>query len=270
MHLIGGKDYYDTAAPFNTDRSRPFVRTRLDKYPDDALMEFPQFAFHSGIEWKDSYGYRDGYVIRVNGKSYTHKINTINIIFCGVMYNGVMVEYYQSGGMTEGPVPIPVHHFKFFWNKEEFQEYLTENKFELRTEKYSKWLLKDIDEESLPLDSNTMTRYFMPQILTGNIAEFLIEKEICTAIPVMESRKYKNNLKWKVNTDGLHTLGLQKRLPAWQAYQELDMFLGSILVRDEDRQVVVSDASKLAKHGFDGYSFKNKVHPSKPRATNHA
>lgn len=59
----------------------------------------------------------------------------------------------------------------------------------------------------------------------------------------------------------LAAINFAKVVPAPQAFQEIAMYLGS-LAAPEPAMVVVSDKSRLLKHGFDGMSFKKS--PKKP------
>jgi len=45
---------------------------------------------------------------------------------------------------------------------------------------------------------------------------------------------------------------------AWQAYQELDMYLGSLAAPDTKPPVQVSDPDRIKQHGFDKQSFRKR------------
>lgn len=75
-----------------------------------------------------------------------------------------------------------------------------------------------------------------------------------------------NGKDWSINHSGLGKIGFASVIDPWTAYQEIEMFLGSLLVDDKDKMVVLSDKSKALKYGFDKYSFRNTNHPSKPRS----
>lgn len=53
----------------------------------------------------------------------------------------------------------------------------------------------------------------------------------------------------------LHDLQFFRKLDAWQAYQELSMFLGN-LAAPERNTVQIEDKYRIAQHGFDKWSFR--------------
>jgi hypothetical protein len=50
---------------------------------------------------------------------------------------------------------------------------------------------------------------------------------------------------------------LYRRLDAWQAFQELSMFLGNIAAPDRT-PVTVADQDRIVQHGFDRWSFRKR------------
>lgn len=53
---------------------------------------------------------------------------------------------------------------------------------------------------------------------------------------------------------------------AYQAYQEIGMFLGGVLPRKEPDTIEVNEACKVRQKGFDSWSFRKKTSKSKPFA----
>lgn len=68
------------------------------------------------------------------------------------------------------------------------------------------------------------------------------------------------NEKFRVNTYKLNILlgelNFQQTLDPYSAYQEIEMFLGTILVDNQDKNDIMSDELKRDSKGMDEYSFK--------------
>ncbi len=54
----------------------------------------------------------------------------------------------------------------------------------------------------------------------------------------------------------LSDTSMPKIIPAWNIYQELDMFLGNNMAKQEERGFTGSDEIRRDQHGFDEWSFK--------------
>lgn len=60
----------------------------------------------------------------------------------------------------------------------------------------------------------------------------------------------------------LSSIDFARRMDAWQAYQELSMFLGNIAA-PEPITLPITDKDRHQQHGFDEYSFRKLPSPSK-------
>lgn len=56
----------------------------------------------------------------------------------------------------------------------------------------------------------------------------------------------------------LKTFEFFRVFDAWQAYQELDMYLGALSAPDTKPPVQVADADRIQQHGFDRQSFRKR------------
>jgi hypothetical protein len=56
---------------------------------------------------------------------------------------------------------------------------------------------------------------------------------------------------------------LYKRFNAFQAHQEIEMFLGGVLGKPEKEIIEISEKDKLIQHGMDKWSFKNPDPPKR-------
>lgn len=229
MRIIGGHDYYDGAVPFDTDKSRVFLR-------DSKELELPpaeRFVFkikeYKNVDW-------------------AHILDCIEVIFCGKRYRGIRLIQTYSLGVTYRVNTITC------WHPHQIRNFVIFDKKPKFTYEPD-W--RCVYEE-------TLENYFTPNPVDEKTFKFLLEHRVMVAIRQFNAFDNDKQI-WVVNSDGLKDLNFGSVLPTWDAYQELEMFLGTILVGDEDRMVKVSDTTKLKKYGFDGMSFKNPVHRNKPR-----
>lgn len=158
-------------------------------------------------------------------------VSTVEVIFCGTYYFGVT--YRTDRGI------------KYYWKYSD----LIDDKidfFDYDWNNSSKELKKRLEEEFVP-------RKFFDQ-------DALIRNNVVIAV------RFREENQWSKNPTGLKEIGFASVVPPWEAYQEIEMFLGTILVNDQSKMVSVSDKSKALKYGFDKYSFRNINHPAKPRS----
>jgi hypothetical protein len=66
----------------------------------------------------------------------------------------------------------------------------------------------------------------------------------------------------------LRDFNFVKLIDPYTAYQEINMFLGSIMTRPEKPMLTISDKDKIQQHGFDKFSFKAMKGDKKPRSKN--
>lgn len=73
-----------------------------------------------------------------------------------------------------------------------------------------------------------------------------------------DRRKY---IQYEVNSK-LSLVNFQAVMTPWQTYQEIEMFLGTILVENQDKPAIMNDELKRDSKGFNEWSFK-QVGPKK-------
>ena len=226
MRIIGGHDYYDGVIPFDSDRERVFVRDRKE------IELVP--VDNSRLQIKSTM------------RPVIQSLEKLEVIFCGKRYRGIRI---MEQTRNYQPL-IDV----FAWTKERALQHV---EFDERPA----WR-GPLEEQIYEGD---VDRYFIPTPVDEKTFALLRKHKILIAIANHSRYSNLDNDIWRVNSDELRRLHFGSIMPAWEAYQELEMFLGTILVNDNDKMVTVSEQSKLAKHGFDKWSFKNPVHRNKPR-----
>jgi len=255
MKLIGGKDYYDGVTGFDTDDRIRFVRQNYDK--SEARPKDKIFTFRSPYK-----------ILAAKRKSLSWRpeladLRTIEIIFCGRMYMG----FLRSEVHVHEDTKLPSVTYKSFWNGASLLAELDRQECELRTrDSY----LFDPSKSVKFLTNETIDEYFEPKDLPQRDIEMLIEEQvvhsICATTNTIGYVRYSDSYPaWHDNTDGLKRFGFASVVDPWQAYQQIDMWLGSQLARDEDNMVRLDDKELIQKHGFDKTSFRNTHHQGKPR-----
>jgi hypothetical protein len=59
-----------------------------------------------------------------------------------------------------------------------------------------------------------------------------------------------------VRNPNLAQIGFEKIFPPWYAYQEVEMYLGSVLCKKENPRCIIDDNILREAKGFDGRSFR--------------
>ncbi len=262
MRLIGGKDYYDGVTGFDTDERRVFVRSNLAKaeartidqvYPYETDLVFENFKKTS--RW------------RTESADLSH----IYVIFCGVLYRGLYRS--ESTYNTDSQSRSTTYHC--FWDATSALEELKRQECQLYDDEY-RWKRYGSTIDQKRVIASTVDKFFEPQTLPQAITDILIAENIVHSIRLgnisgLKKSAFNGNMyatdypAWYDNTDGLKTIGFARVVDPWQAYQQIDMWLGSQLAKEEDNMVQLSDNELIAKHGFDKVSFRNTHHVGKPR-----
>lgn len=232
MKIIGGYDYYDTIGGYQKDDSRVFLRQKPYSYEtkdthEVVILSLPRaITFHHYIDTP---------------------MSTIEVIFCGKYYFGVCLDILSTK--------------KYIWTFEDFEASVASKEIKFYDKNYYSYTsekVKIIDKfKELFIRKN----YKPEKELIDN--GVVIATRTGTGFPEYNSDK--RNFRWSKNPSGLKDINFASVVPPWEAYQEIEMYLGTILVNDDVNMVKVSDETKLFKYGFDKWSFKNKIHPAKPR-----
>ena len=261
MRLIGGKDYYDGAVGFDNDNQRVFIRDRLEFYTkgqkDPIILPVPEFNQDIRIEF-DATNYRMRYGYTTYNDPFTKKdyiMGTEMVYFCGFLYRYEVLKEVINNGVYGTEYKTE----RFITTFDEYQEFFLD-RFNQKLAKRPKRKMYPFEKKYITYYSDNISDYFKPIPVNS---EYLRQNKVICAIYVRLDRN--SDRLWALNTDGLDTVGFQKIMSQWQAYQEIEMFPGTILVDDADKMVKLSDDKVLTKHGFDKWSFRNKVHPAKPR-----
>lgn len=256
MRFIGGKDYYDGVTGFDTDDRIVFIRQNFAKAehrPKDKV-----YGYESTLVF-------DNYSRKSRWKHEGADLGTIDVIFCGLLYRGLVrteTKYNADAGQHSTT-------YHCFWDHTSALAELERQDCKLHDDDFA-WRPHGVTTERKRVTPDTFHKYFEPQPLPQRITDMLIADNVVHSIqlgmvPDYHPKYTTNYPKWVDNTDGLKAIGFASVIDPWQAYQQIDMWLGSQLARDEDNMVKLSDKELIAKHGFDKVSFRNTHHAGKPR-----
>jgi hypothetical protein len=152
-----------------------------------------------------------------SSKEYDFTNNRLLVIFCGKIYKGIeIIKFKKNSNESETT---------YFYNFEEFNIYLDENKISYKEVKYK----------------NNVKKYFDLSLLS-KYKEFCIENKLTIAVMT------EDNL--LINCP-LNRFQFYKVYDTYTAYQELNMWLTGTLSYPQNIMVEVSNETKIEKAGFD-------------------
>ena len=89
-------------------------------------------------------------------------------------------------------------------------------------------------------------------------------RELNTPVFIYDSERRKPRTSDALTIDPiLKDYEFYKVVDAFQAFQEISMFIGGVLGRGEKEIIVVEDKYKIAQHGFDKWSFRKEPETKK-------
>jgi hypothetical protein len=172
---------------------------------------------------------------------------SVSVYFAGKRYYGIEVRDNNLSSTST-----------FLWSLESSNKWFSENGMELIP--YKDW------RSSKDISLQDLENLWTPKTPNQKTFQYILDNKIVIAYSIYPNPNYQSNLSlFHINTDGLKDIGFASCFDPWTAYQELDMFLGTILINDQDHMVKISDKFLITKHGFDAFSFRNQIHPGKPR-----
>lgn len=230
------KDYYDGIQGLGFDDKLVFVR-----HTDNIIVKEKEIEeYLNKISYKGFSSYKsDEYRAKQMFSIPYWEIKSNLLIFCGKIYTYYVASFiHNDNKIYAWSINDLIKYFKLnieyskstthwqplFWNKNNF------------TNEYSRL------ETSFKANINT------------DISDFCI-KYNCPIILCEEAEKYSHKIKLILNPN-LKNMNFQRVFNPYQAYQELEMFLGNVLVNDNDKMIKLSDEDRLYKAGFDKWSFR--------------
>jgi hypothetical protein len=224
---------------YGQDRDVVFVRekskvidalaTKASLYPRTGAISFSRHE--PGIRYKQL---QLDTVLR-NGAVYRRR--TMALYFCGKLYRGICLDLNSV-----------IKPALFFWDADSFLAFVApENEISVSWRNWSR----------TPLD---ILNGFFGDKISDREREYLISNRISIALyvePVDEG--YNKSGNFMIDCCGLGQVGFAKVVDPYAAFQELSMWVGGVLPKPGNPMVeIVDDKIKLAKHGFDKWTFRKK------------
>jgi hypothetical protein len=235
MRIISNfKDYYDSGRAYGEDTDNVYVRKTLEMDGSDtpfseALNEAP---------WT---------MARVT-KNYREFLPGF-LLFCGYIY-----PFYRYSAMAGTNLYLwqasDVHDvFRSYMDPDEVTAY-ARNGFNWNTR----------------LTQKTVEEFFQQKFLEQNAINVHHDTN-CPCVMLQATTEYVKDKRMlgrprhvqMIQNPVLQDTGFYRVLDTYSAFQELSMFVGGVLRSTENAMVNISNEDKIAKHGFDEWSFRKKV-----------
>lgn len=221
-------DFYDHGMSFGYDPNDiRYVREKLEITEADARKLFP---IDSEI---DRAPQGQIYSTRRCGK---FSLQPIMIVFCGKIYRCVKVADQTTG----------YDQTACFYHTLDLSNYIkTRYRFEFQKHAGWDWLHDDRPRYLKFLDDQGDG--------SKNFYDRCIANRIIVAVRTLPAN-YGPDI-WELNRQ-LKDLEFYRIMSPYQAYQELSMWIGGVLIQPDKPMVTVSDAMKIHKAGYDKWSFR--------------
>ncbi len=231
------RDYYDAAQAQGQDRSLVFLREFSESSPDQRLGDHPAallpFRNHAFAVSPGN--------IQLPRNPALYDVASVApgfVLFAGKLYPFAQV-YASRWGITGRPTASSVD--RVCYDMADFIQTMSTLEYDVEAHnKFKHHLFK-------PDRVGSWSAFFE---MKGNtrMEAFAVEQRK----PVLSWCRAGDHL--QVNPS-LAQLQFFRVFDAWQAFQELSMFMGN-LANPDNNQVVIADKHRIAQHGFDEYSFR--------------
>jgi hypothetical protein len=234
------QDYYDSVIAYGIDQNTVFERKRYSLKDDD-----PQCIdlFKSLPVVKEAM--RTFLPSRYNFRGKICLKETIAVLFCGKLYTSLIFGKYDSDrrGITL---------LRCCYDIESIENFYAQNKAELpKHEKKSRWRRIVKSKENIVAFFNKYQ---------GAESDDFIDAHFKMDAPIILFRDCSTHLSsWRVVVNPiLKDLRFYRIVDSFTAFQELSMFIGGVMGKKSPAMVEISDNNRIAKHGFDKWSFRKE------------
>ena len=246
MRIIGGRDYYDSALAYGQDDDVVFVRDEKEfsnnncplysGYPHDLLAN--HHWSKPAIEIRDP----------VRGPILLDLL-PVSIYVAGTHQGGIKVREQTSGAKVE-----------VFWDYSKFEKWVASYGKSIGTPNRYKWQTNTPEMDAFP----NLRAFMAPRLASPEQLTWLIDNRVVTAIwcnHTLESYYRRKPVMWHCNSSNkawmLTEYDFQKAMDPFSMFQEISMFVSGVLPRNPNPMVEITDDKvKVAKHGFDKWSFR--------------
>lgn len=230
MRIISDfKDYYDSAAAYGIDTTVIYQRKRTPLFVPELVSLFEDMPRNSdfGKYWAEMWLQ----VVVVAGKGYP--LVTINE---GRPGEKVISRWYDLEMLNRHIANHPKREF-----------------FQTR---FGGWDGPDRGWSNHYAMSYAGLKVAFAKVRNMDLSHVCIDHCAPVALIVWDKRKIEPNL---ILNPNLSELRFQQVMDPYTAFQEIDMYLSGVLGQSANPMVAISDQDRIAKHGFDKWSFRKKV-----------
>ena len=235
-------DYYDSCMGYGIDLTAVYDR-KMSEIEDD---KNPLLIKSRKMLFSFNHSYSRGPFIQevFYSKKKDYYLESGCIGFCGIIYPFIQVVVEAHPGTYKKYKKI------IFYNGDDFIRYLDKINYKSSNSWDGSVFKKDL-----------VSKIFEP---IENIEFFFDLQQPCWAnVPINNiNTRYNKNRKFVINPK-LEDFYFFKKFDAFSAFQQINMFLSGVLGAVHPPTIEISDEVKKFKHGFDDWSFKNKVHNRK-------
>ena len=173
------------------------------------------------------------------------KMYPIMVVFCGKIYPGVKV-HHDSVDYMQPVKPEP----GCFFDMKSLGAFLSKNNFEIsdikeeRKYRWSTLFTEKTNKKIVDFFEYSGSAQFENELLTNKIVTAVLNSYLNS-----EGNHFTINLPLK-------EVDFYRKFDAWQAYQELSMYIGGVLAPESKPMIKTDDKYKVIGHGFDEMSFR--------------
>lgn len=250
-------DYYDTALSYGDDASLVYLRHTSE----DRVLEDKKHKLRDLIEAeKDRQQAMSIDFYNKVGKHPIHlRVQPMFLYFCGKTYPIYKVEHERANEHYYYRRRDELSNVEYYPDKEDMFRRCTE--------------LTGLDFASYAAKNNQYM-YHMGRFTTRNEEPYTKRLDSMLAdigrsdkagqilqeynIPIMLLDTYGSRL---ILNPRLLDYQVQKVIDPWTAFQEIEMYAGGVLKRQDVMTSTISDKDRIAQHGFDKWSFRKMPSP---------
>jgi len=237
MKLISKfRDYYDNIQSYGYDSNIIYIR-------NPNIITIPNIIKDKNIISETSTGTYFGKTIYNINPPYI-KMETIPTIFCGKLYIGFKINYGIKK-IWENGIYITKNHKTIEYNYDKILEIINLN------DKFKKWFNEKVYLCTTKLNNK------IKEMLSLNGTSYGMDLCIKYNTPIISLLDI-DNVKNYYSNANLYDLSFYKIMDPYTAYQEIEMFISSILVKPDKEPWPISDKLKAETHGFNNYSFRKR------------
>lgn len=268
------KDYYDQGLGFvqGVDEDRDSLYLREKKIIEDERLSTSLYQGCASLldrppsSTSPSFYRRPSRHYNIPGVDRSYHL--LYVLFCGKLYRRALFEYYERrpSDITGKFINVPVSYNAY--SAESLQHFLDS--------KTGGFTHKDFHPPSFAKNASTdidrlfgwYKRYGLYREVGPDLQELLIKNRIIVAA---ECQAYgADGHTWEewvwVQDKPLRSIEFYKAVNAFEAYQEIDMYLSGVLGQANKDTVNISDKDRVAQHGYDEWSFRKMPGEKKKRS----